>query len=311
MEKLYDRIDFHNNTTPALNESNLNAISKALDDIDDRVVLIAGNVLEVIPQIQAYLEQADDLVEALTQLSQNPPYIGANGNWWIWDTNTSAFVDSGVDASISVTIADVTALAPDAAPYVTNTGTDTDPIFHLFIPRGQTGQNGVGISSIAKTGTSGNVDTYTITLTDGSTYTFTVTNASGGAWNDISGKPFSSIGANLSVTNDVLNATDTTYSVQSASQGGTAESLVTTGEKYNWDAGIGKIVGPVSAAVGATSVTFTDASILTTSVLDLYSQNTSGKMIPYESATVSAGTVTFTIPALEEATTFKLWVRNI
>ena len=241
MEKLYDRIDFHNNTTPALNESNLNAISKALDDIDDRVVLIAGSVLEVIPQLASYLEQADDLVEALTQLSQNPPYIGANGNWWIWDTNTSAFVDSGVDASISVQIADVTALAPDAAPYVTNTGTDTDPIFHLFIPRGQTGQNGVGISSIAKTGTSGNVDTYTITLTDGSTYTFTVTNASGGAstWNDISGKPFSSIGANLSVTNDVLNATDTTYSVQSASQGGTAESLVTTGEKYNWNAGIG------------------------------------------------------------------------
>lgn len=33
-----------------------------------------------------------------------------------------------------------------------------------------------GISSIAKTGTSGNVDTYTITYTDGSTSTFTVTN---------------------------------------------------------------------------------------------------------------------------------------
>ena len=36
-----------------------------------------------------------------------------------------------------------------------------------------------GISSIAKTGTSGNVDTYTITYTDGTTDTFTVTNGSG------------------------------------------------------------------------------------------------------------------------------------
>lgn len=35
------------------------------------------------------------------------------------------------------------------------------------------------ISSIAKTGTVGNVDTYTITYTDGTTSTFTVTNAVG------------------------------------------------------------------------------------------------------------------------------------
>ena len=38
------------------------------------------------------------------------------------------------------------------------------------------GLDGVGISNIAKTGTSGLVDTYTITMTDGTTYTFTVTN---------------------------------------------------------------------------------------------------------------------------------------
>lgn len=37
------------------------------------------------------------------------------------------------------------------------------------------------INSIAKTGTSGNVDTYTITYTDGSTSTFTVTNGTDGS----------------------------------------------------------------------------------------------------------------------------------
>ena len=39
-----------------------------------------------------------------------------------------------------------------------------------------------GISSIAKTGTSGLVDTYTITYTDGSTSTFTVTNGADGSF---------------------------------------------------------------------------------------------------------------------------------
>ena len=102
--------------------------------------------------------------------SVNTPYIGANGNWWVWNTSQGAYVDTGVDASITVDIADITMLAPDATPYVTNTGTSTDPIFHLFIPRGK------GISSITKTSTSGLVDTYTITFSDGVTTTFTVTN---------------------------------------------------------------------------------------------------------------------------------------
>lgn len=41
---------------------------------------------------------------------------------------------------------------------------------------GQKGDTGNGIASITKTGTSGLVDTYTITFTDGNTTTFTVTN---------------------------------------------------------------------------------------------------------------------------------------
>ena len=176
LTKLFDRIFWHNNTTPAINEDNLNAMSKALNDIDDRVIALAGDILEVVPQIQTYLDQAEDLVEAMENLSTHPPYIGANGNWYVWDTQTSDFIDSGIDASITVDIADVTMLSPDANPYVTNTGTNTDPIFHLFIPRGQTGN---GIASIAKTATSGLVDTYTITFTNGTTTTFNVTNGSG------------------------------------------------------------------------------------------------------------------------------------
>ena len=47
-------------------------------------------------------------------------------------------------------------------------------------PQGPAGPTGNGIASITKTGTSGLVDTYTITYTNGSTTTFTVTNGKDG-----------------------------------------------------------------------------------------------------------------------------------
>lgn len=43
---------------------------------------------------------------------------------------------------------------------------------------GAKGDDGNGISSVTKTGTSGLVDTYTITFTNANTTTFTVTNGS-------------------------------------------------------------------------------------------------------------------------------------
>lgn len=119
---------------------------------------------------QYYKEQAKNEADRAEAYSVNVPYIGENGNWWVWDTSQGAYVDSGVDASITIRIADITMLEPDATPRVTNSGTSTDPIFHLFIPRGK------GISSIAKTNTSGLVDTYTITFSDGATTTYNITN---------------------------------------------------------------------------------------------------------------------------------------
>lgn len=181
MNKLYTLIIWHNNTAPALNEDNLNAMSEALDAIDTRVVEIAGDVIEVVPQIQDYLAQAQALEEALELLSRNPPYIGANGNWYVFNTETLQYEDSGVDASITVSIADITMIAVDAAPYVTNTGTNTDPVFHLYLPRSPQGETGNGIDRIEKTSTSGLVDTYTIYYTNGTTTTYTVTNGQSGS----------------------------------------------------------------------------------------------------------------------------------
>ena len=63
MNKLYDLITWHNNTTPAINETNLNAMSNAINDIDDRVIDIADLIVVVVPQIQTMLEEAEQLAE--------------------------------------------------------------------------------------------------------------------------------------------------------------------------------------------------------------------------------------------------------
>lgn len=135
MNKLYDRIDWHNNTTPAINETNLNRMSKAVDDIDDRVIDIANTVMETVPEI---LEAYEDI----EGLAEHPPIIGNNGNWWVWDTNTDAYVDSGVDAGVSLSVGETTTLPAGSDATVENVGTATDPILNFGIPQGAAGQNG-------------------------------------------------------------------------------------------------------------------------------------------------------------------------
>lgn len=71
MDKLYERIDFENGTTPALNDTNLNAMSKAIDDIDDRIIEVSDDVMVVVPEIQELLEDAEDLVEACQTSADN------------------------------------------------------------------------------------------------------------------------------------------------------------------------------------------------------------------------------------------------
>ena len=147
LSKLYERIIFVNDTVPALNDTNLNKMSKALDDLDNRVISLAGTVMEDVPQIQQDLEQAAALVDQMEEMTANPPYIGANGNWYVWDTNTGAYVDSGVDAGPTISVGTVTSLAPGSTPTVTNSGTQTDAIFNFGIPQGATGAPGAdGVS---------------------------------------------------------------------------------------------------------------------------------------------------------------------
>lgn len=123
------------------------------------------------------------------------PMIGNNGNWFLYNTGTGQYEDSGepsqgddgVTPVISAT-ASVDANIGTPAVNVTKTGTDAAPSFEFSFQNlkgdkgdtGNTGATGNGIASITKTGTSGLEDTYTITYTNGNTDTFTVTNGQDG-----------------------------------------------------------------------------------------------------------------------------------
>jgi len=94
-------------------------------------------------------QRAENAAERAWKYSVNLPYIGSNGNWMIYDHATEEYLDSGVDASITVEIADITMIDADASPYVTNTGTESDPVFHLFIPRGLDGESAYKVAKEA------------------------------------------------------------------------------------------------------------------------------------------------------------------
>lgn len=67
LPKLYEKITWVNDTTPALNEDNLNEMSQALDDIDDRVIDLAGTIMEDVPQIQEDLAILEPAIESIDE----------------------------------------------------------------------------------------------------------------------------------------------------------------------------------------------------------------------------------------------------
>lgn len=120
MNKLYDRIEFHNNTEPALNDSNLNAMSKGIDDIDDRVVELGTAVLETVPELERIAEDIEEnldnikeagaralIAEGFSVGQQNgedvdpdSPYYHNNAKYYSQQTNPTALANmSDVDVS--------------------------------------------------------------------------------------------------------------------------------------------------------------------------------------------------------------------
>ena len=91
---------------------------------------------------QSDYQLVEDLLEEAQAINTHFPYIGANGNWWYYDKDAGAYVDSGVDASITISIGTTTTLPAGSSATVTNSGTAPDPIFNFGIPKGDKGDTG-------------------------------------------------------------------------------------------------------------------------------------------------------------------------
>ena len=116
---------------------------------------------------------------------------------------------------------------------------------NMTVADGQDGTNGVGISNIEKTSTSGNVDTYTITLTNGDDYTFTVTNGSGGSISNLTDVSVTNLqdGQTLiwdSVAEKWVNGANSATVASLANIGDVAVSTPTDGQVLEWDDTAGK-----------------------------------------------------------------------
>ena len=104
---------------------------------------------------------------------------------------------------------------------------------------GDNGDDGVGIASITKTGTSGLVDTYTITYTDGDTDTFTVTNGSDASVTIVTS--FSGTTSDSKVPSEKLTKTELDKKIATSSTSGLVKndgSIMTSGTgASNWAVG--------------------------------------------------------------------------
>lgn len=147
-------------------------IQAMIDDYDNMeindYVMISGNI-----------EQEDNAKLFTKTEVEDPTY-----RWqYLADFSGATGIQGPPGPTPNIQIGSVTS---GSSPSVTRTGTDENPILNFVLQKGDTGEQGEqgetgnGIASIEKTGTSGLIDTYTITYTDGTTSTFTVTNGEDG-----------------------------------------------------------------------------------------------------------------------------------
>ncbi len=102
----------------------------------------------------------------LTYAGNNAPYIGDNGNWYVWDVTQGTYADTGIAAQkegppgppgVSVTVGTTVTAEPGTPASVTNTGTPSDPVLNFTIPSGQDGAPGADGAGVPDGGTTGQV----------------------------------------------------------------------------------------------------------------------------------------------------------
>lgn len=169
------------------------------------------------------------------------------------------------------------------------------------------GTNGNGIASISKTGTTGDVDTYTITMDDGTLYAFTVTNGSSIASIEKTGTSGLVDTYTITLTNGdtetftVTNGTTTEARSTSiiAPDGSETTSLAfeIEGTAYSWH-GMTYVDKTVTLGTTETTVTLSSNKFNSSSVIDLY---TSVYGLTPTSMSVSSGTLTLVFDAQDSS----------
>lgn len=156
----------------------------------DNVVVDSGTVVPNLDDLLAQISRMEQATQAALDAAQHAngaadkmPVVGDNGNWYVWDYASGAYVDSGSPS---------TGLPGPQGVSITNAVINADGYLILTFSNGNSinagrvnaqegaGADGIGIQEIRKTGTNGLIDTYTITYTNGGTFEYTVTNGKDG-----------------------------------------------------------------------------------------------------------------------------------
>lgn len=89
-------------------------------------------------------DKAESEANRAENVASHPPTLTAkNDHWWIWDATTESYVDSGVDAGVSLAVdPNPVTLQPNQNVTVENVGTATDPVLRFSIPKGPKGDTG-------------------------------------------------------------------------------------------------------------------------------------------------------------------------
>jgi len=227
--------------------------------------------------------------KAITDLNTIPGSVDDNNTWFAVAQSGTAYKVSGHEFTLALgTILDghggvkSIVYTPPVAPSLTGTMVITladNSTTTVSI------QNGKGISSIAKTGTSGLIDTYTITYNDATTQTFTVTNGAKGDTGDAWYVWIKYAGSQPTQDSDMGDTPDNWIGIYS----GTSSTAPTSYTSYQWF--------EIKGEKGDTG----EASAITSQSVT-YLESTSGTVVP-------EGSWTTTVPSVTPGNF--LWTRTI
>lgn len=277
MDKLYDRIIWENDTTPALNEDNLNAMSKAIDDIDDRVVYIAAGVYEVIPELEELLEDAEQII-----------------------ADTKGYAESAEASATAAGLSEDNAedSAEDAEAWAVGkrNGVDvpsSDPAYHNNAKYWSEQANPTTFASMTDVDFN-NLQNGQVPVWDSTAQKWKNGAGGGGGGTSANQVSYTNTTSGLSATNvqDAIDEVDGRLD--------TAESKLSSV----------KISSAVSCVTGDTSATIQDAAIATTSIIEPFIDDGTGVPIPATSITTTTGQTVIAFAALERGANIKVRITN-